>query len=167
MINLLSTEIINKKAPYKVDWDEVTESYDFVTNYGVQISVYFEEDFLIQSDTSYQLIIGNSNQKKSPRDIKLQKTVLAIIEEFFHQNQAAMLYICETGDGKQKVRNRLFKYWFDSYEFNTKYSLYTTHIVDDEGISNFAALILQNDNPKIVDIVTEFTQTARVLREKP
>lgn len=57
-----------------------------------------------------------------------------------------MLYICETGDRKQKVRNRLFKYWFDSYEFNTKYSLYTTHIVDDEGISNFAALILKNDN---------------------
>lgn len=167
MINLLSIEIINKKAPYKVDWDEVTESYDFVTNYGVRISVYFEEDFLIQSDTSYQLIIGNSNQKKSPRDIKLQKTVLAIIEEFFHRNQAAMLYICETGDGKQKVSSRLFKYWFDSYEFNTKYSLYTTHIVDDEGISNFAALILKNDNPKIVDVITEFTQTAKILREKP
>jgi len=145
----------------------VTGSFDFVTGHGVRISVDFEEDFLIQSDISYQLIIGNSNQKKSPRDNKLQKTVLAIIEEFFHRNQAAVLYICETGDGKQQVRNRLFKYWFDSYEFNTKYSLYTTHIVDDEGISNFAALILKNDNPKIVDIVTEFTQTARILREKP
>ncbi|MDO5526732.1 MAG: DUF6169 family protein [Prevotella sp.] len=145
----------------------MTGSFDFVTGHGVRISVDFEEDFLIQSDISYQLIIGNSNQKKSPRDNKLQKTVLAIIEEFFHRNQAAVLYICETGDGKQQVRNRLFKYWFDSYEFNTKYSLYTTHIVDDEGISNFAALILKNDNPKIVDIVTEFTQTARILREKP
>lgn len=167
MINTLSLDIINKKAPYKVEWDEVTGSFDFVTGYGVRISVDFEEDFLIQSDTSYQLIIGNSNQKKSPRDNKLQKTVLAIIEEFFHRNQAAVLYICETGDGKQQVRNRLFKYWFDSYEFNTKYSLYTTHIVDDEGISNFAALILKNDNPKIVDIVTEFVQTARTLNEKP
>lgn len=167
MINPLSLDRINKKAPYKVEWDKVTGSFDFVTGHGVRISVDFEEDFLIQSDISYQLIIGNSNQKKSPRDNKLQKTVLAIIEEFFHRNQAAVLYICETGDGKQQVRNRLFKYWFDSYEFNTKYSLYTTHIVDDEGISNFAALILKNDNPKIVDIVTEFTQTARILREKP
>lgn len=167
MINPLSLDIINKKAPYKVEWDEVTGAFDFVTGHGVRISVDFEEDFLIQSDTSYQLIIGNSNQKKSPRDNKLQKTVLAIIEEFFHRNQAAVLYICETGDGKQQVRNRLFKYWFDSYEFNTKYSLYTTHIVDDDGISNFAALILKNDNSKIVDIVTEFTQTAKILREKP
>lgn len=167
MINLLSLDVINKEAPYKVDWDEITGSYDFVTSYGVQISVDFEEDFLIQSDTSYQLIIGNSNQQKSPRDSKLQRTILAIIEEFFRKNQVAMLYICETGDGKQQVRSRLFKYWFDSYEFNSKYSLYTTHIVDDEGISNFAALILRNDNPKIVDIVTEFTKTAQVLREKP
>lgn len=167
MINQLSLDIINKEAPYKVYRDEVTESYDFVTSYGVRISVDFEDDILIQADVSYQLIIGNSNQKKSPRDHKLQKTILAIIEEFFRKNQAALLYICETGDGKQQVRNRLFKYWFDSYEFNTKYSLYTTHIVDDEGISNFAALILKNDNPKIVDIVTEFTKTVKILREKP
>lgn len=78
-----------------------------------------------------------------------------------------MLYICETGDGKQQMRNRLFKYWFDSYEFNSKFSLYTTHIIDEEGVPNFAALILRNDNPKIVEVVTEFTQTAKLLREKP
>ena len=72
----------------------------FVTHCGVQISIAFENDFLIQTDVSYQLIIGNSNQKKSPRDHKLQLTILTIIEEFFRKNQAAMLYICETGDGK-------------------------------------------------------------------
>ncbi len=65
------------------------------------------------------------------------------------------------------MRNRLFKYWFDSYEFNSKFSLYTTHIIDEEGVPNFAALILRNDNPKIVEVLTEFTQTAKLLREKP
>lgn len=29
MINLLSLDVINKEAPYKVDWDEITGSYDF------------------------------------------------------------------------------------------------------------------------------------------
>ena len=62
------------------------------------------------------------------------------------------------------MRNRLFKYWFDSYEFNSKFSLYTTHIIDEEGVPNFAALILRNDNPKIVEVLTEFTQTAKLLR---
>lgn len=100
MMNLLSLDNINSEAPYKVERDEVTGSYDFVTSNGVQISVYFEDDFLIQSDISYQLIIGNSNQKRSPRDRDLQMTIMAIVEEFFHQNQAAVLYICETGDGK-------------------------------------------------------------------
>lgn len=121
MIHPLSLDNINRKAPYKVELDEMTGSYDFVTHCGVQISIAFENDFLIQTDVSYQLIIGNSNQKKSPRDHKLQLTILTIIEEFFRKNQAAMLYICETGDGKQQMRNRLFKYWFDSYEFNSKF----------------------------------------------
>lgn len=167
MIIPLSLDSINRKAPYLVEQDCITGSYDFVTDAGVQISMDFQDDFLIQSDTSYQLIIGNSNQKKSPRDHKLQKTITVIIEEFFNKNQAAMLYICETGDGKQQMRNRLFKYWFDSYEFNSRFSLYTTNIIDEEGAPNFAALILRNDNPRIVEVVTEFTRTAKVLRDKP
>lgn len=93
MINPLSLDTINIEAPYKVERDEVTGTYDFVTNSGVHIAVDFEDDFLIQSATSYQLILGNSNQKKSPRDIKLQKTIFAIIEEFFRKNQAALLYM--------------------------------------------------------------------------
>ena len=110
MINALSVERINKVAPYKVEIDLVTGSYDFVTDSGVHITIYFDEDLMITSGTSYQLIIGNANNKKSPRDNKLQKTILAIVEEFFAMNQAAILYICETGDGKKDIiiRQSLF-----------------------------------------------------------
>ena len=96
MINALSVDRINTVAPYKVEMDSVTGSYDFVTDSGVHITIYFDEDLMITSGLSYQLIIGNANNKKSPRDNKLQKTILAIVEEFFAMNQAAMLYICET-----------------------------------------------------------------------
>lgn len=167
MINALSVERINTVAPYKVEMDLVTGSYDFVTEYGVHITIYFDEDFMITSGISYQLIIGNANNKKSPRDNKLQITVLAIVEEFFATNQAAMLYICETGDGKQGMRSRLFTYWFSTYEYNSKYSLHTTCINDEEGIPNFAALIIRNDNPHIVEIVSEFVETAKALQQKP
>ena len=82
-------------------------------------------------------------------------------------NQAAMLYICQTGDGKQSMRSRLFNYWFDAYEYNSRFSIHTTSVVDEEGVENFAALILRNDNPNIVEIVNEFMEIAKVLREKP
>lgn len=167
MINQLSVEQINVTAPYRVDRDVVTGSYDFVTETDVHISVFFDDDFMITRGVSYQLIIGNANNRKSPRDHKLQLTILSIVEEFFHQNQAAILYICETGDGKQGMRSRLFNYWFDAYEYNTRFSIHTTCVKDEEGISNFAALIIRNDNPNIVEIVNEFMETARLLQQKP
>ena len=94
MINALSVERINIVAPYKVEIDPVTGSYDFVTDTGVHITIYFDEDLMITSGTSYQLIIGNANNKKSPRDNKLQKTVLAIVEEFFcYESSSNALYL--------------------------------------------------------------------------
>ena len=89
------------------------------------------------------------------------------IEEFFAMNQAAMLYICETGDGKQGMRSRLFTYWFKVYEYNSNYSFHTTSVKDEDGIANFAALIIRNDNPLIVEIVSEFLETAKALQQKP
>lgn len=167
MMDNLSLDEINKLAPYRVTQNVTTKAYYFVTDYEVNISVAFDDDFMIQSGESYQLLIGNANHKASPRDRKLQLTILAIIEEFFRKNQAAILYICETGDGKQQVRNRLFSYWFDAYAYNTRFSMHTTSIVDEEGVENFAALILRNDNPCLVEIVTEFVTIANVLRDKP
>jgi len=166
VINELSIERINAKAPYQVERDMVTDSYDFITESDVHITVYFDDDFMISSGLSYQLIIGNANNRKSPRDRKLQQTVLAIVEEFFYQNQAAILYICETGDGKQGMRNRLFSYWFEAYEYNSRFSIHTTCVNDEEGIPNFAALIIKNDNPNIVEVVNEFMETARALQQK-
>ena len=43
MINALSIERINSLAPYKVEVDSVTGSYDFVTDSGVHITIYFDE----------------------------------------------------------------------------------------------------------------------------
>ena len=163
-MNALSIDRINTKAPYQVEMDEVTGSYDFVTDSGVHITMYFDEDYMITSGLSYQLIIGNANNKKSPRDHKVQQTILEIVEEFFSTNQAAMLYICETGDGKQSVRSRLFSYWFDAYEYNSRYSIHTICIKDEEGVSNFAALIIRNDNPLILEIVSEFMETAKAIQ---
>ena len=76
MITPLSISEINKKADYSVERDEITGSYDFTTDYGVQFSIDFDDDFMITSSVSYQLIIGNANNKKSPRDHKLQTTVM-------------------------------------------------------------------------------------------
>ena len=107
----LSLDKINAVAPYQVQLDNTTGLYKFVSDYQVGFSVAFEENDLLQSGESYQFALTNYEGKKSPRDNKVRTTVLAIIEEFFNKNEAALLYICETGDGLQKMRSRLFHFW--------------------------------------------------------
>ena len=104
---------------------------------------------------------------KSPRDSKVRDTILSIVQEFFEKNQAGLLYICETGDGMQKMRNRLFKYWFSLYGESDDYYFQPMTIYDEEDNENFAALIIRYDNPKFSDIVREFTTTINLLNSKP
>lgn len=166
-MNPLSLEIINAKSPYKVWWHEKTKSYRFLSDSGVVFSIDFDEDDMISCCESYLFGISNVNRKSSPRDHKMHKTILTIIEEFFQENEAALLYICETGDGKQKMRNRLFSSWFFRYSDKNIYSLVPFIIEDEEGLENYAALILRKDNPRYVDIVSEFSYIVNMLNVKP
>lgn len=72
-----------------------------MTDNMAEIFISFEKDDILQSGIVYQFGISNPQETKSPRDQKVRNTILAIIEEFFNKNKAALLYICETGDGMQ------------------------------------------------------------------
>lgn len=124
-------------------------------------------DDLITEGESFQLVIANLNNKKSLRDMKVKDSVLAIIDEFFNKNQSTLLYICETGDGKQSMRSRLFEHWFNTYNRKMLFTLLTTSVIDEEGEVNFATLIIRNDHPKLPEIVMEFTESVRLLSQKP
>lgn len=158
----LNLKRINEKAPYLVTLNENDETYTFVTESGVEYSIGFMPDDLLQSDESYEFVIANLNDKKSPRDKKVKDTVVAIVEEFFNSNSATILYLCSTSDGKQLTRGRLFKNWFDSYEYSNRFTMVTSTLVDEYGIDNIAALIIRNDNPKLGKILAEFGQRQRM-----
>ena len=167
MMNELSLSAINEKSPYRVLRGELVGSFRFFTDSGVHYSVDFIPDDLIAEGESYQLIIANINNRKSPRDAKVKDSVLAIIDEFFRENQTTLLYICETGDGKQSMRSRLFEHWFNSYNSKMLFTLLTTSIIDEEGEVNFATLIIRNDNPKLSEIIMEFSESVKLLSQKP
>ena len=73
----------------------------------------------------------------------------------------------ETGDGKQMARYRLFRYWFDMFEYSKKYTSLSTSLTDEEGVMNAATVFIRNDNPYLPQIVSEFNETAMLLRQKP
>lgn len=163
----ISLQNINRKSPYKVWLIEETMSLRFESDYGIIFSVDFDRDDFIQSGESYMFSLTNISKKSSPRDYKVKDTVLVIVEEFFKENEAALLYLCETGDGKQRMRSRLFEFWFASYLHKDEYLILPFTLEDEEGVENFAALIIRKDNPEFVDVVTEFTNTVNMFRVKP
>ncbi len=167
VITPLSLDDINSKAPYTVWRSDADGSFRFVSGYNIVFVVDFMKDDLILSNNTYQLIIGNTGNRKSPRDNKVRETILVIVEEFFSKNTAALLYICETGDGKQKARGRLFTYWFETSSHHRLYTTMTSTLVDEDGIENVATLIIRNDNPDFNKLVAEFTQTVTFLSHKP
>ena len=153
MKQLLSLKHINENSSYPVETAGEDGFYQFFTDEEVHYPVGFMEDDILLSRNSYQLIIANINNHKSPRDRKGRDTIIAIVDEFFRNNNSTLLYICETGDSRQSMRNRLFEYWFS--------------IVDEEGVVNFATIILRNDNPDLTEIIAEFTESIQLLSQKP
>lgn len=93
MINSLSLASINKVSPYKVKQVVDDGTFSFVTDNNVEIFVGFEQDDILRVGTIYQLSISNPKGIRSPRDLKVRETILLIVEEFFKQNQSALIYM--------------------------------------------------------------------------
>lgn len=163
----LSLNAINAKSEYLVKKEEDELTFSFMTDNMAEIFISFEKDDILQSGIVYQFGISNPQGTKSPRDPKVRNTILAIIEEFFNKNKAALLYICETGDGMQKMRSRLFQYWFSIYNEREEYLFLPQIVYDEEENENYAALIIRKDNPCFVELVSEFTDTINLLNGKP
>ena len=163
----LWNSFFHENSSYPVETTGEDGFYQFFTDGGVHYSVGFMEDDILLSQNSYQLIIANINNHKSPRDHKVRDTIIAIVDEFFRNNNSTLLYICETGDSKQSMRIRLFEYWFSTYNRKALFTMISSSIVDEEGVVNFATIILRNDNPNLSEIIAEFTESIQLLSQKP
>ncbi len=163
----LDVKVINSHAPYVVKEDSQEGTYTFIADSGAEFSIGFMPDDLIQQDESYEFIIGNLNGVKSPRDKKVKETVIAIVEAFFNANKATMLFLCSASDGKQLMRGRLFKNWFDTYECRNRFTMVTSTLVDEYGKDNVAAVVIRNDNPNLGKVLAEFGETIEMFSHKP
>lgn len=140
---------------------------DFTTDYGVNYSIGFMPDDGFLEAEAYHFVIANINHVPSPKDEKVRQTVLLVIDDFFTNHNSALLYICETGDGKQAMRSRLFGYWFSMYDKCNEFTFISSSVVDEDGNVNYISLIIRNDHPQLSQIVTEFTSTVSAMNSKP
>ncbi|MBQ9678821.1 MAG: hypothetical protein IJV44_11865 [Prevotella sp.] len=164
MIFFSLPRILNQ-SPYEIILSE--GDFLFQTERGIRYEISFvKEDIVFGNCDTYQFIIRKLDEVGSTYDPKVKDTIFAIINEFFLSNQQILLYICDTSDGKEESRNRLFLHWFEKYAEEGKYTIKTAHaIVESETI--YTAIIIENTNPKLDAIIKDFDLTAKSLTEKP
>ena len=160
-----SLSSINDKAPYQVR-SENGYSFLFRTETGVSYEIGFVEDHMISDDGDVlQLIICIAEGVSSQRDPKIQDTVVAILEEFFKQDYVTLVYICDTRDGRQASRQRLFSTWFSSYPNKDAY-IHEYKELQVDGIGYYMAILGRKDNPLLLDRIDSFERLFKQLSGK-
>lgn len=159
-MNRLSISRINQKAPYEVKLSR-KGFYVFQTEQNISFSISFSEEYEIGGCMSYQFSIDNIGHIHGSYDNKIKDTIIAIIEDFFIENQDVLLYICDTSDNREAARNRLFLRWFKQCSTG-KYTICTADSkVEDTNF--YMAIIVDNNNSKLEDITLDFRTTAKAL----
>ena len=79
-----SLKTINASSPYDVMMVN-PNTYRFVTDHSVEIAISFDLDDLLEHGEAYMFNITNVNKQRSPRDMKVRDTVIAIIDIFLRQ----------------------------------------------------------------------------------
>lgn len=162
-MNALNLEKINIVSPYKVTLRVDSPCvFSFYTDFGVEYEIVIKSNDIFIQSGAYVLDIINVWHLPSPGDSKFKQTLMAIVEEFFRQNNDVMLYVTETKDSKQASRNRLFVRWFNTYEHRDQYVIKTAEGKMD-GQMNFMAIILRKDNPRLQQVFEEFDETVEFL----
>lgn len=154
----LSTDRINSKSPYTVIQSKDGD-FLFHSENGVDYNIAFIEEFEIGECESYQLSIANINNARGSHDPKIRQTIFAIIDEFFYSNQNVLLYICDSSDGREAIRNRLFLSWFTSSGNKEKYIIQTAES-RVEGVGFYIAIIVESSNPRLAAIIKDFKDSA-------
>ena len=161
----LSLANINSFSQYPVSKTE-EGSYVFKTSKGIHYTISFEEDNEIGGCPTYQLILKKVEHVRSGYDPKVEPSVLAIIDEFFHSYLNVLLYICDTADGREGNRNRLFLKWFEKHAEPNRFTIRTTQTaIGDEML--YIAIIVENRNPLLSEINAQIDRETEMLANKP
>lgn len=163
-MNSLSATAINRTSPYAV-MPETEYTFSFVTDKNCAYELGFVEDQMISDEGVYQFFIKNVDDINPVKDIKIRQTVVAVLEEFFNTNNDVVLYICDTRDGKQNLRSRLFTMWFSSYSSQGAYYFksYSINVADEEF---YAAIIMRKNNPQFDVFIQSFEDFVSDFKDK-
>lgn len=154
---------INAQSPYEVSYAP-NGDFVFATHLGIHYLISFEMEQPVGGCDTFQVVIQKVDHQRSPHDAKVEMAILAILDVFFSEHLNVLLYMCDDSDGREANRNRLFLAWFKKHAAPERFTIRTANaIVEDKGF--YAAIIVENRNPLLQNIITDFEMTTQALTE--
>lgn len=161
---ILKAEDINLASPYKVEMI-ATNSFVFETRFGLRYNVGFAEDYTFLEEGVYQFYIVKLSKGNSRHDPLVKETIKSVLESFFNAEPSTLLYICDTSDSRQSIRDRLFRTWFSEYAYQGAFTMINEMLTFD-GVQYFASILLRNDHPLYTQIICTFRDFIKDLPSK-
>ncbi len=139
--------------PYKVII--VKHNYfEFTTVAGIKYACYFlsyAEYFKAYKEVagniySYNIEVIESKKKSVTVDERTGFTIVEIVKKFLEGLENAVVYVCDTSDGRELLRKKKFDLWFRKYDDGTIIKVDGHIAVPNFNIYN--AILIHKDNPK-------------------
>lgn len=145
--DIVSLSRVNSVAPYQVSYlSNKNEVLYFSTNKGLEYAVTFVLDNTLGVANMYQLVIEEIHQSRAKYDISVEKTLIAIIEDFLTNDSHILAFVCDTSDSREATRHALFNRWFLKYN-KKSYCQKMDGIINAEGNMYYSSLIFNQNHP--------------------
>jgi Family of unknown function (DUF6169) len=158
---------MSQLLPYSIVKDKHFPIYDFQTDNQIIYQVSFKDssyvfdEYVTQKIEAYEMaiqVVYNPVTQKQRLDGRIPVTIAGIFYDFIYRNkEQIVIYICDSSDNKQAIRNRKFTQWFELFKGN-EFIKIDAHIIDYDRVTYFTSVILHCDNPKRQEITEVFYQ---------
>jgi hypothetical protein len=112
--------------PYKIIVVR-NDYFEFITSAGIVYACYFlsyaeyfkEYREIAGNFYSYNVDVIKGTKAGISSDERTGRTIIEIVKNFLAGLENAVVYVCDTSDGKELLRKRKFDQWFRKYDDGT------------------------------------------------
>lgn len=139
-------------------------NYSFITDGGIKYIAYFIscESYSPELNNTYMFNFEHERDRGAADD-RIRKTIIFILDEFFENNQNSAIYICDSLDGRELCRKRLFDKWFEEF-IQTRGEIEREEINETgEHYTLCGALFIHKMNPNKKNVIKSFKELKDML----
>ena len=142
-------------SPFEINEVEKFD-YTFISRDGIKYRVFFSplQEFYPLLPNTYSFSIEPEDRRPHPLDRRIAVTVVSILERFFENDENAMIMICDTLDGKERKRRKLFDRWFKMFNNGRLIKMDAAGSVDQYEL--FLSIYFTATNPHKEQLKTAF-----------